>query len=170
MNRWTAPPDRPGTPVARHTAPVFDDWGDVLDMVPFLLLGSVIFVLGDRLARRRSRRQMAAGRIPMAARSLTGGAHPVLSPLWSGFRVAPHVGRLDVRHALINDEVTVITVDDVGPEDRPPRWREKWRMNVVDPRVLTVRTPEGPIELAVAADHVDWLRSRLAGADLPAGD
>jgi hypothetical protein len=33
--------------------------------------------------------------------------------------------------------------------------------------VLTVRTPEGPIELAIAADQVAWLRSRLAGADLP---
>jgi hypothetical protein len=113
---------------------------------------------------------MAAGRTVAAARSLTGRAHPVLSPVWSGFRVTPRPGRLDVRHVVINDEVTAIPVAAVEPGDRRPRLREKWRLNVSDPRVLTLRTPEGPIELAVAADQQDWLRGRLAGADLPPAD
>ncbi len=148
-----------------------DDWGDVLQpLLTGAVLGSFGLWFGDRLNRRRSRRRMTAGRTVVAARSTTGRAHPVLSPVWSGLRVTPHPGRLDVRHALIDDEVTTIAVEGVRSGDRRPRWREKWRMNVADPRVLTVDTPEGPIELAVAADQVDWLRSRLAGADLPTAD
>ncbi len=141
------------------------DWAAV---VPGLLTGTVVTWLSDRLDQRRSRRQMAAGRIAVAARSMTGRAHPVLSPMWMGFRATPHPGRLDLRHAVINDEVTAIAVGAAESGDRRPGWREKWRLNVVDPRVLTVHTPEGRIELAVAADQVDWLRTRLAGADLPA--
>ena len=131
---------------------------------------AVLVTLFERWHRRRSPRQMAAGRTVVAARSLTGRSHPVLSPLWSGFRITPRPGRLDVRHVLIDDEVTAIPVAAVEPGKRRPRVREKWRLNVVDPRVLTVRTPEGPIELAVAADQAEWLRNRLAGADRPAAD
>jgi len=146
------------------------DWGDVLQLLILGVWSLALLTFFDRVNRRRSRRQMAAGRTVVAARSLTGRAHPVLSPIWSGFRVTPLPGRLDVRHVLINDEVTVIPVAAVEPGDRRPRLREKWRLNVADPRVLTVRTPEGPIELAVAADQVDWFRDQLAGADLPAAD
>ncbi len=147
-----------------QTAPVFD-WGDVLRILVYGAVWAGAFALFNRFSARRSRRQMAVGRTVVAARSLTGRAHPVLSPIWSGFRVAPHPGRLDVRHTLINDVATSVAVAAVEPGERRPRMREKWRLNVVNPRVLTLRTPEGPIELAVAADQVAWLRDRLAGAD-----
>ncbi len=146
------------------------DGGDVLQVLAIGVTSLGMGTLVDRMNRRRSRRQMAAGRMTVAARSLTGRAHPVLSPMWTGFRATPHPGRLDVRHAVINDATTTIAVAAVEPGDRRPRWREKWRLNVVDPRVLTVHTPQGPIELAVAADQVDWVRTRLAGSGLPAPD
>jgi hypothetical protein len=145
------------------------DWGDVVQaLVTGTIVGSIGMWLSDRLNRRRSRRQMATGRTVVAARSLTGRAHPVLSPMWMSFRATPRPGRLDLRHAVINDETTAVAVTAVEPGDRRPPWREKWRLDVVDPRVLTVRTPEGRIELAVADDQVDWVRTRLTGADLPA--
>jgi hypothetical protein len=90
--------------------------------------------------------------------------------MWEGFRVRPHAGRLDVRHWFVNDQVTSITVEAVEAADRRPRAREVWRLNVSDARVLTVRTTEGNVDLAVAAGQVDWLRGQLAGAELPTTD
>ena len=142
------------------------DWADVVRWVFLAVWWFGMWRLFHRLDRRRSHRQLTTGRTILSARWTASSSHPVLSPLWQDFRAVPHPGRLYLRHWLIDDEVSSITVDSVAPGERRPRWRDTWRMRVFDARVLTVHTPEGPAELAVRADQVEWLRDRLAGADL----
>jgi hypothetical protein len=88
----------------------------------------------------------------------------------AGLPAEPPGRRLDLRHGLLDDGVSPVAVAGVERGDRRPRRRDLWRMLVYDARVLTTRTPEGPAEVAIRAGQVEWLRSRLAGTDLPPAD
>ncbi|KGH45961.1 hypothetical protein IN07_14350 [Modestobacter caceresii] len=140
------------------------DWGELLAPLLTGAIGAGIGGLfGRRLRHRRVQRRMRAGRAELSARSPDGWG-PSLSRSWRTYVATPRMGALVLHRRFRRDRAEhAMTVLAVDPGTRRPRARELWSMQAVKSRVLTVRTPEGRLELAVPDHQEDWLRERLAG-------
>ncbi|MCZ2850983.1 hypothetical protein [Modestobacter sp. VKM Ac-2978] len=142
---------------------MFEDGGEVLALLIPAIGAGVGGLFGRRLRHQRLRRRMREGRTELSARSPDGWGLS-LTRSWRTYLATPRLGELVLRRRFRRDgaghAVTVLAVD---PQTRRPRPREWWRMQATRSRVLTVRTPEGRLELAVPEYQVDWLRDRLAG-------
>ncbi|MCZ2814523.1 hypothetical protein [Modestobacter sp. VKM Ac-2984] len=143
---------------------MFEDGGETLALLMPAIGAGVGGLFGRWLRHQRLRRRMREGRTELSARA-TDGWGPSLPRNWRSYHATPRRGELVLRRRFRGDRsahaVPVLSVD---PQTRRPRAREVWRMQAVRSRVLTVRTPEGRLELAVPEFQVGWLRDRLAGA------
>ncbi|MCZ2807426.1 hypothetical protein O2W18_20150 [Modestobacter sp. VKM Ac-2983] len=145
---------------------MFEDGGEALALLIPAIGAGVGGLFGRRLHHQRLRRRMREGRTELSARAPDGWG-PSLSRNWRIYVATPRQGELVLHRRFQRGRAGhAVSVLDVDPRTRRPRVREAWRMQAARSRVLTVRTTEGRIELAVPEYQVAWLRDRLAG---PAG-
>ncbi|MCZ2837557.1 hypothetical protein [Modestobacter sp. VKM Ac-2985] len=142
---------------------MFEDGGEALTLLIPAVGAGVGGLFGRRLRHQRLRRRMREGHTELSARA-TDGWGPSLSRNWRSYLATPRRGELVLRRRFRGDRsARAVPVLGVDPGSRRPKAREVWRMQAVRSRVLTVRTPEGRLELAVPDYQDAWLRDRLAG-------